>query len=156
MTASFPATQAIWPTSLRLPGAVDQGDSCLHLRLGSLRSEGDRDSLPVSSRPESEVGRLLQTIHDYTLLLNTIRFGSYLTVTHSPLPRRFFSCIDQLPSFKHICLPQAGKSLQSPSYFHNFTNLDLLNPRRGFQSIDPGLVIDSLLSQSQRFHTSTA
>ena len=39
MTASFPATQAIWPTLLRLPGAVDQGDSCLHLRPHSLRSE---------------------------------------------------------------------------------------------------------------------
>lgn len=39
MTASFPATQAIWPTLLRQPGAVDQGDSCLHLRPHSLRSE---------------------------------------------------------------------------------------------------------------------
>lgn len=39
MTASFPATQAIWPTLLRLLGAVDQGDSCLHLRPHSLRSE---------------------------------------------------------------------------------------------------------------------
>lgn len=39
MTASFPATQAIWPTLLRLLGAVDQGDSCLHLRPRSLRSE---------------------------------------------------------------------------------------------------------------------
>lgn len=42
MTASFPATQAIWPTLLRLPGAVDQGDSCLHLRPRSLRSERER------------------------------------------------------------------------------------------------------------------
>lgn len=39
MTASFPATQAIWPTLLRRSRAVDQGDSCLHLRPCSLRSE---------------------------------------------------------------------------------------------------------------------
>lgn len=44
MTASFLATQAIWPTFLRLPGALDQGDSCLHLRLCSLSSKSERGS----------------------------------------------------------------------------------------------------------------
>lgn len=48
MTASFPATQAIWPTLLRLPGAVDQGDSCLHLRPLSLRSQRERLTLRLS------------------------------------------------------------------------------------------------------------
>lgn len=48
MTASFPATQAIWPTLLRLPGAVDQGDSCLHLRPLSLRSQRERLTLSLS------------------------------------------------------------------------------------------------------------
>lgn len=59
MTASFRATQAIWPTLLRLPGAVDQCDSCLHLRALLTEIRGRDMYSVISLMLKSEIGPVL-------------------------------------------------------------------------------------------------
>lgn len=73
MTASFPATQTIWPTLPRQRAVVDQGDSCLHLSpaLWNRYNSRGRKIHPVFSFviPEQAIGHALKRFPDHLFLV---------------------------------------------------------------------------------------